>query len=1468
MNLNHIKKRYYFCAILVLFLFLPLTVSIAEENIEEQEVDYTTLAYSFQFIEPTWSPQHLNTQQFTRISMSGTLLMGEHIGGPQIPARPTHILLPAGTTLEDLSVTYAKKEPVSWVQDQIDLRQHPITPYQQPQPIGTPSFQPFQYNNDIYNSEVNVPGKIFDYEHIGYCRGYTIVSFTLFPTNYQPAQGLLSYYPTVNISIQLKQTGMINSLYRGIPEDEAWVKTLVTNPHIAETYPHPDSLGYQYTDGLCDPMDNNGNGYDYVIITTEALVNFTGANTWDDLIDRKAEEGLHATKITVEDIISCSDYWNTTDSLFNDTAALIREFCRDAYQDWNAQYILIGGDDNGINKIERREMDSDAESNVETDIYWTRLDHSFNADGDNDWGEEGDIGFDFFSELYSGSIPCDEGSDVSNWLTKCFLYDDTYDIDYLENAAFYGGDTGWQSQSDTIIEFSAIEGTDEWMGPNPNGDGPYPTWLGFQYGFETWNANNPGKEYNLSVKWTAEPPNPGWQGGSESTAVNGLKTAINNDECTLISGLAHAHSGMSLDVYASSWESSYHNTKPFFLTDQGCHCGDMDASDDGVLHSMLFHSDTELAFAVIYNTGYGWGNYDGTNASSAVQMKSFWDYMFDISNHSQDVNNWQLGKAQEWARDLMGPMINWNPDGDDGSYRNNIQGCLLFGDPAQRIKIPFIPDHDIKMEQLNVSSVIPHDETQNVSAVVYNVGTHLETGVVVDFLEDGMVINSKTIQSISSFERKTVWFDWRPTLGNHTVEIASRPVTDEYDLTNNQVNTTVSVVAAPSIHVSPLSLSILLPSDATDDDNIIIENLPDAQAPLTYMISYSGDQDGSWLSANPDEGSIGIGASETVTITTDSTGFTEGIYQGTVIIESNDVDDPMVEVAVEMVVVYGNDFEVMNINYPTGSIGHGSHNINASIRNLGFYDQQNVEVNCTIFSGFLDYLEDFEEDDGNYTIGGTPDWEWGNPTSGPNQAYSGTNCWATHLHGSYSDDASATVDSVSLFLPSNVTSELSFWQWYDIEDGLSHYDGGNVKISTDGGSTWQLLGDYLNPYPVESASVNNEGIPGEPCFSGSTGEWEIVSFDLSDFAGETVRFRWHFGSDTSVHKDGWYIDNVTVGFNYGRDGNQLVYTDIETISINAYETRFVSFNPAWTITQNGYYTVQVNTCLSGDEQQENDQKSTIVEVFEDVNPPVVTDVNAFPNPQLVNETVNISCTITDETIINDVAVLITGPSGFTPINTSMSTVNNDEYYHFQNYTIVGNYSYCIWANDASGNGIMTSQFLFQIVDDSYIFIDLTMEPGWNMIAVPIDVDWNASDLAAMIQGCISVSKWNATMQTYDTYIVGGPPSFDFLLKEGHGYFVDVDQASICTFTGLPVISVNVSLKTGWNMIGWYHELNTSASDLAAQITECSSVSKWNTTEQTYDTYIVGGPPSFDFTVRCGMGLFVDVDQPSYWHGEG
>jgi len=671
-----------------------LTTSIATTmgnfiNTNEQtSINANNLIYTFLFKEPSFKTIQPDNSEYTLVDIDGCLSIGKQAGEPQIPIKMISLLLPPKKTVSSINVVGTPIE----IESSINLLEKPIFPYQNSVPFGSDITQEIEINSNIYSSGNPYPSTISTDYQIGYSHGYPILNFGLNPVQYIPTEGTIIFYPELTVTINLENTDYFNPLFRNKPEDEAWVENLVSNPKITRQYRVFDLPTFDYPGGLCD----SSNSYDYVIITTTYNdldywdTGGTLTYNWESLMDKhQSDDGLSCTLVTVQDINACTDYHNSN-PLFNDQQAHIREFCKDAYQDWSTSYILIGADGES-NYIPARDMDTNYEGNIDADIYWSNLDNDFNADGDYDWGETGDNGFDLYSELFIGRVTCDTPQDVSNWLTKCFYYADSTEDVYLDNAAFYGGDTTWQCQGDDFMDYSAIKGTDDWLGPNPHYDGPFPTWAGFQFGFETWNQEHDGNQFDLSVKWTAEPTNPGWQGGSESAAIAGFRSAINNNEVTIASGIAHANADMSLDVSSSSWESQYTNTKPFFLHDYGCHCGDFDASDDGVLHSMLFHSDTELAFGVIYNTCYGWGNRYCTNSSSAFQAKEFWSYFLDMENKSEDFGNWQLGKAQAYSKDRMAPTIavpGYEWDASYGTWRAIIQGCLLFGDPAQTIKTP------------------------------------------------------------------------------------------------------------------------------------------------------------------------------------------------------------------------------------------------------------------------------------------------------------------------------------------------------------------------------------------------------------------------------------------------------------------------------------------------------------------------------------------------------------------------------------------------------------------------------------------------------------------------------------------------------------------------------------------------------------------------------------------------------------
>ncbi len=75
------------------------------------------------------------------------------------------------------------------------------------------------------------------------------------------------------------------------------------------------------------------------------------------------------------------------------------------------------------------------------------------------------------------------------------------------------------------------------------------------------------------------------------------------------------------------------------------------------------------------------------------------------------------------------------------------------------------------------------------------------------------------------------------------------------------------------------------------------------------------------------------------------------------------------------------------------------------------------------------YYEGFELTNG--TFAGDGDWQWGEPTSGPNGAHSGTKLWATDLSGNYSNFMLAHLVSPPFAILDNAF--IGFWHWYSIE---------------------------------------------------------------------------------------------------------------------------------------------------------------------------------------------------------------------------------------------------------------------------------------------------------------------------------------------------------------------------------------------------------------------------------------------------
>ena len=230
--------------------------------------------------------------------------------------------------------------------------------------------------------------------------------------------------------------------------------------------------------------------------------------------------------------------------------------------------------------------------------------------------------------------------------------------------------------------------------------------------------------------------------------------------------------------------------------------------------------------------------------------------------------------------------------------------------------------------------------------------------------------------------------------------------------------------------------------------------------------------------------------------------------------------------------------------------------------------------------------EDFEVSNGGYTADpATSAWEWGVPTSGPMGAHSGTKVWATVLGGNYVVSADWKLTTGDIAATSD-NPQLKFWHWYQMEgDYGTLWDGGNVKISVEGGP-WTVISPVGGYFGV--ASTANVGIPGESCYSSTTNGnfWSQAVFNLPVTTGQPFQIRWHFGSDPSVTYPGWYIDDVTIG-----PPPSMVYRDsvsVPAVGVGGSKLTAEAYFTPWSTESIATYTFKTYTELPGDMYPSND----------------------------------------------------------------------------------------------------------------------------------------------------------------------------------------------------------------------------------------------------------------------------------------
>ncbi|NNE34780.1 MAG: T9SS type A sorting domain-containing protein, partial [Rhodothermales bacterium] len=217
-------------------------------------------------------------------------------------------------------------------------------------------------------------------------------------------------------------------------------------------------------------------------------------------------------------------------------------------------------------------------------------------------------------------------------------------------------------------------------------------------------------------------------------------------------------------------------------------------------------------------------------------------------------------------------------------------------------------------------------------------------------------------------------------------------------------------------------------------------------------------------------------------------------------------------------------------------------------------------TSVTLSGSLLEY--DFESGADQLVADGA--WERGPVANLLQVAHSGERVWGTGVATSYSSTTSLSTLSLPPLSLQNLTGvHLVFWHWHDTEHegpvipgqvnfASKIWDGGNIKISVDGGP-WEVIepeGGYSGT--LDASAVNP--LAGERVFGGYSYGWRREVVELP--GGAEVRVKFEFGSDNGNSEEslafaGWFIDDLSIVTGLDSDDTQPTIQEVPPESYTA-----------------------------------------------------------------------------------------------------------------------------------------------------------------------------------------------------------------------------------------------------------------------------------------------------------------------------
>ncbi|MDZ4121749.1 MAG: C25 family cysteine peptidase, partial [Candidatus Cloacimonadaceae bacterium] len=555
-------------------------------------------------------------------------------GNPMLPFYPVQVLVPFGHEVESVSV---ELEGLRSIRNDVSLDY-----VRQQQPTSMPGPDLTIRNAAVWNTDALYPSNAYDYYGTQFFRGFQIAVINIYPWRYNPVTRQIFAATSVNISIQSSfEPDTASRQAAFVTHNEATYAELgrhIKNTDIIATY--SQSAIYRNVNPRSRLIDLSNPKR--MIIITDAI----RAPWFSDYVTWRTAMGVSTPVFLTNDI------YQEYDGV--DNAEKVRNFIIDAYTSWAGsstplEYVILGGDDEIVpERGARGVVGQTVDNRMPTDIYFSNLDGTWNANGNNIWGEVSDA-VDMIPEVHIGRFPAESLTEFNNIFRKT--------RHYVENTSF--------ANNVSLM-----------IGENLNWN---PVTWGGDYKDDV--AQHIPNDYHIQTLYQRD--------GNYSGPL--IWNAI-NDGANVMNHMGHANEA-SLMGQAINTVNSLTNTNYGFLYTQGCYPAAFDqrTSGDGESIGEHFVMASGALFAFIGNTRYGWYMPGSINGASQYYDRSYFIGMFQ-----QNLS--QLGNALTYSR-----LDNLNAALASDVMRWCYYEVVLFGDPSIEVKeadpaMPYLTLHSYTID--------------------------------------------------------------------------------------------------------------------------------------------------------------------------------------------------------------------------------------------------------------------------------------------------------------------------------------------------------------------------------------------------------------------------------------------------------------------------------------------------------------------------------------------------------------------------------------------------------------------------------------------------------------------------------------------------------------------------------------------------------------------------------------------------